>query len=515
MNATDKKQSGRKENKVKAYFESNGVAEGVAAHDRRMITAIDQRLFHEAYNTKQIIAELGDVIPTLTKTKQLVQLVGDRISGALHPESVTIFLDDEEVGAYVVAFSSDASKTGVELPAPLRSMVLHYEEGLVKRLRQSMRLLSIELTEADFLPRKPGRQRASFLSDHESRTLAAVRSSLLIPIATPGRLHGLISLGRRLSGLPYVKEDKLLLLVLASQIAAFIENIKTISRMPEEERVARELEQAAEVQRRLFPADGLEDDGMDVYGDCLPAHGVGGDYYDYFAMDECHTRIAVADVAGKGIAAALLMASLQASLHCQLSSEERSLAEVVSLINHVLQRSTDDQRYATFFLAEFNKAASALTYVNAGHNPPMLVRAGAGWRGEAGKLRESSGSVRYLSRQAAGARAYLAESVTEEPMVRLLTKGGPIIGAFFKRNYEQETIQLQSGDLLVIYTDGVTETVNAAGMEFGEEKLRSILVESLQLTAREVAEKVVAKVLEWRGQAPQHDDLSLIVMKVK
>jgi phosphoserine phosphatase RsbU/P len=100
-------------------------------------------------------------------------------------------------------------------------------------------------------------------------------------------------------------------------------------------------------------------------------------------------------------------------------------------------------------------------------------------------------------------------------MVRLLTTGGPIIGTFLNEPYEQETIQMQSGDILAVYTDGVTEAVNAAGLEFGEDRLRSILVESLRLSARESAAKVIAKVLKWQGQASQHDDITLIVVKVK
>ena len=109
-----------------------------------------------------------------------------------------------------------------------------------------------------------------------------------------------MSLGRRLSDLPYAEEDKRLLLVVANQIATFIENMKLISRMAEEERIARELKMAAEVQRHLFPVDGLEDDALEIYGTCLPALGVGGDYYDYFEMGDRRTGIAIADVAGKG-----------------------------------------------------------------------------------------------------------------------------------------------------------------------------------------------------------------------
>jgi sigma-B regulation protein RsbU (phosphoserine phosphatase) len=120
-----------------------------------------------------------------------------------------------------------------------------------------------------------------------------------------------------------------------------------------------------------------------------------------------------------------------------------------------------------------------------------------------------------FSNKMVGTSTGIGVSVVDEPMVRMLTTGGPIIGTFLNEPYEQETIHLQSGDILVVYTDGVTEALNPAGVEFGEDKLRSILIESLQLSARESAEKIIAMVLEWQGQAPQHDDVTLIVAKVK
>jgi sigma-B regulation protein RsbU (phosphoserine phosphatase) len=180
-------------------------------------------------------------------------------------------------------------------------------------------------------------------------------------------------------------------------------------------------------------------------------------------------------------------------------------------MNRLLQRSTGDGGYATFFLAQFDKATHGLTFVNAGHNPPMLVRGSLASQGKAGELTGVTG----IPTRAAGTSAGLAVSVAEEPVVRRLTTGGPIIGTFLDGPYEQETIQLQSGDMLVVYTDGVTEALNPADVEFGEEKLRSIVVESLRLPARESAARVIEKVLEWQGQASQHDDITLIVVKVK
>jgi sigma-B regulation protein RsbU (phosphoserine phosphatase) len=482
--------------------------------NRRVMIAIDRRFFREAYDAELILTELGEAIRTLSKTKQLVELVANKISDALHPENVTVFLDDEDLGAYVASFSSDASRAGAALSSRPGGLVLHYDEWPINQLRRSI-LNSAGSIEADLLSQRPGVEADGVPSDRESQTLRAVRSTLLIPIASNGRLNGLISLGPRLSDLPYAQEDKRLLLVVANQMAAFIENMKLIGRMVEEERIAREIEMAAEVQRHLFPIDGLEDDALQIYGTCLPARGVGGDYYDYFYMDDRRTDIAIADVAGKGIAAALLMSTVQASLRCQLTSAGRSLAGVVSAMNRLLQRSTGDGGYATFFLSEFDKATHGLTYVNAGHNPPMLVRNRLDSPREAGELLHMPRTPRVFSNKAVGKSAGLAVSVAEEPVVRRLTTGGPIIGTFLNGPYEQETIQLQSGDILVVYTDGVTEALNPAGQEFGEERLRSIVVESLRLPARESAARVIAKVLEWQGQASQHDDITLIVVKVK
>ncbi|HKB68688.1 MAG TPA: SpoIIE family protein phosphatase [Pyrinomonadaceae bacterium] len=482
--------------------------------NRSVMIAIDRRFFREAYNAELILTELGEAIPTLSKTKQLVELVANKISDALHPENVTIFLDDEDAGAFVAAFSSVTSRAGAALSSRLRNLVLRHDEWPINQLRKSI-LNSVEVSEAARLSNGPRFEADGISTNHESQTLRAIHSALLIPIAANGRLRGLISLGQRLSDLPYAQEDERLVLVVANQMGTFIENIELLGRMVEEERIARELEMAAEVQRHLFPADGLEDSDLEIYGTCLPARGVGGDYYDYFPVDNRSTGIAIADVAGKGIAAALLMSTVQASLRCQLTSADRSLADVVSAMNHLLQRSTSDGGYATFFLAQFDKETRGLTYVNAGHNPPMLVRDRLAPQGEAAELFEAAEIPQYLSKIAALTSVGLAIPIANGPVVRRLTTGGPIIGTFLNGPYEQETVQLQSGDTLVVYTDGVTEAMNPAGVEFGEDRLRSILLESVRLPARETTKKVIARTLEWQGQASQHDDITLIVVKVK
>ena len=237
------------------------------------MTAIDRRFFREAYNAQLILTELSEAIPTLSKTKQLVELVADQISHALHPENVTIFLDDELAGAYVAAVSSEASKAGAGWTSRPRSLVLRYDERPINHLRKSKLWHSVEFAEAHFMSPGPPSAGDTVPYHHESTTLREIRSKLLIPIASNGHLYGLISLGRRLSDLPYSKEDQGLLFVVANQIAAFIENMKLSAAWPRGAHCAR-VRVAGEVQRHLFPADGLEDDALEIYGTCLPARGV-------------------------------------------------------------------------------------------------------------------------------------------------------------------------------------------------------------------------------------------------
>jgi sigma-B regulation protein RsbU (phosphoserine phosphatase) len=199
------------------------------------------------------------------------------------------------------------------------------------------------------------------------------------------------------------------------------------------------------------------------------------------------------------------MCSVQASLRSQAQTVNGNLTELVSSMNKLLHVSTDAASYATFFYAQFDEGTRLLTYVNAGHNPPMVLR-----------------GAKTARAQGVGAGGYGTlmpdETIGEGeglPEVRFLTKGGPIIGAFDDCVYEQETIQMESGDLLVAYTDGVTEARDAYDAEFGEASLRRIIDSCCHEPAQALSERVVQSVRDWCGDIPPHDDLTLVVMKVR
>jgi sigma-B regulation protein RsbU (phosphoserine phosphatase) len=260
--------------------------------------------------------------------------------------------------------------------------------------------------------------------------------------------------------------------------------------MVAEERLRRELALAAEVQQRLFPATAPRSTAVDLAGYCQPARGVGGDYYDFLTFGNDQIGVAVADVSGKGISAALLMANVQASLRSQALAHNSggyaaSLADLVGAMNRLLCSSIGGAAsYVTFFYAQFDEKTRRLTYVNAGHNPPLLMHV---------RRAEGNGGLRH---------------------VRLET-GGMVVGLFEHVGYEQETLQLQGGDLLLAYTDGVTEASNPAEEEFGEDRLQAALAEAGDLPADAVRDAVVRSVQAFTAGAPQHDDLTFVVLKVR
>lgn len=475
--------------------------------NHKMMPIIDRWFFREAYDAQRLLSELGQEMRTVTTVPQLLERSAARIQDALYAENVTIFLRDPLSGDYRSAISSRLTEDGTTTSDPDRTIVLPGRGVVVDRLKRSSQPVVVDFENSwlwahDF---RSTEETGESSRNAESRILRRIRSALLLPVSTQEHLIGIISLGPRLGDLPYSWDDKDLLMTVSVQMAFAIQNADLVRQITEEELLRHELEIATTVQRRLFPEGPPEIPRLDLCGVCHPARGVGGDYYDFILLDEGKVGIAVADVAGKGISAALLMSTVQASLRSQAPSVNGRLTDLVSSMNRLLHVSTDAASYATFFYAQFSEETGTLTYVNAGHNPPMLVRAGGGRAATAGQMIASVSETAVAS----------LESDFESSEICLLTTGGPIIGAFSTCVYEQESLKMNPGDLLVAYTDGVTEALNCDGLEFGELKLRNIIAGSAQLSASELTEHIVESVREWCGETSQHDDLTLVVMKVR
>jgi sigma-B regulation protein RsbU (phosphoserine phosphatase) len=247
--------------------------------------------------------------------------------------------------------------------------------------------------------------------------------------------------------------------------------------MAQRERLNRELEIAQEVQARLFPQCLPTVAGLDYCGHCRPAREVGGDYYDFLDLPEGRLGIAIGDVSGKGIGAALLMASLEASLRAQ-APVRHDLADLVKQINNLVYDASSENHYATFFYAEYDPRSRGLSYVNAGHNPPLLLR----------------------------------KAATSWEVVRLQT-GGPVIG-LFRQCYQQESLSLEVGDRVILFTDGVSESMNKREEEWGEDRLIQFAETCHGLSAFEEMTQILAAADAFAAGASQHDDMTLVVLHV-
>ncbi len=254
----------------------------------------------------------------------------------------------------------------------------------------------------------------------------------------------------------------------------------------ERERLQTELEIAREVQTQLHPHKVPDLRTLSLTAMCDPARMVSGDYYDYQSLGSHHAAIAIGDVAGKGISAALLMATVQSSLRTQLrfsveaaasgdgALRPPSTAELVSQLNQQLFASTSMEKYATFCIGIYDEKSGLLTYTNAGHLPPILIREG-----------EAS----------------------------LLDVNGMVVGAFPFAQYGQSTVTLQSGDLLVMYTDGITEPENEYGEMFAEERLIRVLTRHFHRPEKEILRAVLDAVREWTGSPELQDDMTLMLAR--
>jgi sigma-B regulation protein RsbU (phosphoserine phosphatase) len=239
----------------------------------------------------------------------------------------------------------------------------------------------------------------------------------------------------------------------------------------------RDLQSAGEVQARLFPQTLPTVPGLDYQVFSRPARTVNGDYYDFLPLKDGKLAIALGDVSGKGIPAGLLMASLQGRVQSHAPLRGEGVGTLVTDLNRMMSVSTDSKSYVTFFYAVYDSTRHSLAYVNAGHNPPLLFRPGL-----------------------------------EEP-VRLST-GGMVIGLFTEAEYSQETIRLEPSDVLVCYTDGISEAANLDGEEFGESRLSRLVSSHREKNASGILEALMNELSGFVDGTTQQDDQTALVVKV-
>ena len=427
----------------------------------------DRRFFRDAYNSEQILSSLSDEVRSIVETRPLLERVTAKIAESLHVPRVAVFLPEGGFYRPAYALGYDA----------IPQAEFSDSAATIERLRKEPEPARVYMDDEKSWVNTQ-------VSKEERQSLAALGPQLLLPLSVKDKLLGLVSLGEKRSEEPYSGNDLRLLKSVASQTALALSNAQLSAVIAEEvarrEKLNREIEIAREVQERLFPQRLPEIAGLRYFGHCRTALGVGGDYYDFLALPDLKLGVALGDVSGKGIAAALTMASLQASLRADAMRAGDDLAGLIARVNNMVYDASAEDRYATLFYAQFEPASRRLTYVNAGHCPPMLLRSTAGGH----------------------------------TIERLDKAGGTVVGLVPDVTYEQAQVQLAAGDLLVIYTDGFSEAMSPQLEEWGERRLLEAVTSCDGLSAKDAIGKIMQAADAFAAGAPQSDDMTLVILRV-
>jgi len=301
-----------------------------------------------------------------------------------------------------------------------------------------------------------------------------VHTMMAAPLQTEERIMGLIYVDSPFILREFTRDDLSLLTVMANTAAIRIENARLAEIEEADRRIQRDLSQAAEIQRGALPSAPPRVAGADLAGFNAPCRTVGGDYYDYFVYPDGRTGLALGDVSGKGMPASLMMMALHARVQV-LASDPTDLAAFMTRLNKSTCANCPSNRFITFFFCVLDAATGEVAYANAGHNPPVLMRASG--------------------------EAHMVEG------------GGPVLGLLSMAPYQEMRLRLEPGDLLAIYSDGVTEATNTSEEEFGEERLLEVLRTNRAEPAGNIVQAVRTALAAFTAKAPQADDITLVIAK--
>jgi sigma-B regulation protein RsbU (phosphoserine phosphatase) len=430
---------------------------------KRGTVRIDRAFFRSAYDSRIILHDLAEKTRTVSDRRQLAILLEHQVSEALHPKTLACYLESGNGRLAAVSETLPATLETLATNAPVLT-------DLTRRGKPW------EVSPSDSA------------SAQELKALAPLAPECLVPIlGRENNLIGMLVLGQRLSEEPYSGEDKQLLDSVAAQAGIALENIRLAEKIAErieaDRRTSQEMEFARRVQARLFPQKLPMMKTLDYTGCCIQARTVGGDYYDFLELRPGRLALVLADIAGKGVSGALLMANLQANLRSQYAIAVDDLPRLLTSVNRLFYESTDDASYATLFFADYDDSTRRLRYANCGHLPPAVLRACS------------------------------QDQASKPPQVEWLNSTCTVMGLFEAWQCEIAEVQLAPGDTLVLYTDGVTEATNVEGKEFGESHLLDTLKSHAHLPVGPLLQAVVAAVQQFGGGSEQQDDITLVIAR--
>lgn len=422
---------------------------------------IDRIFYRERHNYQKALLEFSQELPRLMNLDQILNSMVSRISSTMHVEKVAVILCDEKEGCYSVVknMGAECCVYGDEeggLLGLLRTTKSPSDFGLISEEPESVKI-------------------------HNQDREKIVRSGtvLSVPMFMKDRLIGTIHVGAKLSDKTYSQEDIDLLSTVGSQAAIAIENARLHKSEIERQKILEELAMARRIQEGLLPKENPSIDGLDVAGVAIPAQEVGGDYFDFIELGPKKLLVVIADVSGKGMSAALYMSKIQGMV--QLAAHMYSSPkEMLTQVNRRIYDGIERKSFITMVLALFDLERGEVKICRAGHNKVLIG---------------SDGRLEYLNAEGIG----------------LGLERGPV----FEDTLQEVSKPLEAGGIFFFYTDGLTEAMNEQDVELGEDLVLNLLKAKRHLTSQEIQHSITTAVEEFVGGAEQHDDLTLVVVKVR
>lgn len=405
----------------------------------------------------RLISKVGVALLSSSGLDETLNQVASLVFQAVPAERVVIMLRNEK------------SKEGMEIKvARMRG-----RDEPIEEVRISRTVMNEVIENGKSVLTSDAQQDPRFAS--QTLILQGIRSVLAVPLSVNELdVFGIIYADSPTHTSTFQTEHLDILTTLASVAAIRVENASLLEERINRERMERELELATEIQQRFQPSAPPVIDGYEFQGISFSCYEIGGDYYDFIPGSDGTMLIALGDVSGKGTAAALLMSSLHAAIHGQVAAKT-PLPEAIVSVNEYLADNTPANRFVTLFAAELDPSTAKMQYINAGHNPPLVCRA--------------DGSIEQLS------------------------SGGLPLGIMPMAEFEAAELTLNSGDTLVVYSDGVSEANNLTEEEFGVERLADVLKANVKASAAGLRDKIESTLSEFTGTAPANDDITLVIVK--
>ncbi|UCC43114.1 MAG: SpoIIE family protein phosphatase [Candidatus Zixiibacteriota bacterium] len=403
---------------------------------------------------RNIMERFSRQVISIFDSLKLRQTIEETLKTALLVDHVYFVLYDDSVGEYAILQSDDY---------PRRTVIN----------RDDMMLRGINLLD------KPT-PFASLREYVEGSALAAIlkeqRVRLILPLKDAQHLVGFLALTSKAAGYRYTPEDYNVLRVLSNQMVTALTNARLYADSLEKIRLEEEMSMARQIQLDLLPERPPDLPCAMICAESTPSRTVGGDFYDFIPMaDENRVGVVIADASGKGMPAALLIAQIQAIIRSEVNNGN-PIPEIMKNMNQQIHKSTSAEKYVTLFYGEYDREDNAFHYANAGHNYPILVRA--------------NGQVEHLD------------------------QGGPIIGALPGMDYKSAAVQLQDDDLLFLFTDGLSEAMDADGKEYGEDRIQEFVVKQRTMEPAAIIDALKRDVQSFDPSYPPQDDTTMVILKV-